>query len=215
MRERFASARYEVWSHARKMWEAGLVAGSSGNVSARIDDQLIAITPTSVPYSDMEANQIVVVDVATGQSSDSHQTPSYELPMHLVMYRKRSDIGAIVHTHAPFVTTLSVLHRSLPPMLDETVVHLGGTIEVAEYAFTGTEAIGRNVLRALGDCAGVILANHGNVCIGSDLPKALHAAIAMEAAARVFVQALQIGEPVLLPEKSIEKARKMFEKRRV
>jgi len=90
---------------------------------------------------------------------------------------------------------------------------MGGEVAVADYAFTGTEAVGVNVLRALGDRAGVILANHGNVCVGRTLPEALHRAIAMEAAARIYVQALQLGEPIALPNASIDAGRKMFEKR--
>ena len=207
------AARHDVWLHARQMWEAGLVAGSSGNVSRRVDDAHIAITPTSIPYDSLTAEEIVLVDLDRGTAVDSIREPSYELPLHLAVYRARPDVAAIVHTHSPYVTTLSVLRRPLPPIIDEMMVTLGGAIEVAEYAFTGTDTLGTNVLRALGDRAGVMLANHGNVCIGRDLSRALHVAIAMEAIARVYVQALQIGEPVSLPETSISAGRRMFEKR--
>ena len=200
------AARHDVWLHARQMWEAGLVAGSSGNVSRRVDDAHIAITPTSIPYDSLTAEEIVLVDLERGTAVDSIREPSYELPLHLAVYRARPDVAAIV-------TTLSTLHRPLPPIIDEMMVTLGGAIEVAEYAFTGTDTLGTNVLRALGDRAGVMLANHGNVCIGRDLSRALHVAIAMEAIARVYVQALQIGEPVSLPETSISAGRRMFEKR--
>ena len=207
-------ARAEVHHHARRMWEAGLVAGSSGNVSCRADAAHIAITPTSVSYESLTADEIVLVELASGRAVDSIREPSYELPMHLAIYRSRPDVNAIVHTHAPFVTTLSVLRRPLPPLLDEMVVWLGGQIEVADYAFTGTDAVGTNLLRTIGDRAGVLLANHGNVCIGRDLPRALHAAIAMEAGARVYVQALQLGAPVALPEDSVAAGRRLHDARK-
>ena len=210
----FASARHDVWHHARKMWEAGLVAGSSGNVSRRVDDAHIAVTPTSIPYESLTADEIVIVELESGTAVASTREPSYELPMHLTIYRSRPDAGAIMHTHAPFVTTLSVLRRPLPAIIDEMVISLGGPIEIAEYAFTGTDAVGTNVVRALGERAAVMLANHGNVCIGRDLAHALHVAISMEAVARVYVQALQIGEPVTLPETSVIAGRRMFEKRK-
>ena len=213
MRDRFASHRYEVWLHARKMWEAGLVAGSAGNVSARISEDRVAITPTSVPYAEMTAKQIAVVDLASGRCIDADGAPSYELPMHLVIYRERSDVAAIVHTHAPFVTALSVLRKALPPVLEEMIVQLGGTIEVADYAPTGSEELGRNVVRGLGDRAGVILANHGNVCVGRDLSRALHVAIAMEAGARVYAEAIRIGEPVALSQAAIDAARRLYDRR--
>ena len=202
MRDRFAEARYDVFSHARKMWEAGLVVGSSGNVSARVADDpgLIAITPTSIIYDEMAAQQIVVVDLLTGKSVESKGEPSYELPMHRAIYREMPNVSAIVHTHSPFVTTLSVLRKSLPPVIDEMRMRFGGTIEVADYAPSGTENLGHNAVRALGNRPAAILANHGNVCVAADASTALQIAILMEAAARVYVQALQIGEPSRIAE---------------
>lgn len=204
-------SRNDVWLHAKKMAEAGLVVASAGNVSRRVDDRLIAITPTSVPYDVLQSEEITLVNVFTGEVVDSPRAASYELPMHLVIYRARPDIGAIVHTHSPSVTALSVVRRSLPPVIDEMMMYFGGTIEVTDYAFTGTEDVGTNVIHALGDRTGVILANHGNVCVGRDLNQALHVAITMESCARVYVQALQLGEPVTLPPSSIAAGRRMYE----
>src|SRR5437588_1829776 len=76
VREQFAELRYDVWQHARRMWEAGLVVGSSGNVSARANDR-VAITPTQITYEEMSADQIVIVDLATGRTIDSRCEPSY------------------------------------------------------------------------------------------------------------------------------------------
>jgi L-fuculose-phosphate aldolase len=212
--DRFAEARHDVWLNSKKMWEAGLVVASAGNVSRRIGDRHIAITPTSIPYEVLQPEDVVIVDCESGTAIESTREPSYELPMHLSLHRARADAGGIVHTHAPFITTLSVLRKPLPPVIDEMVVHFGGTVEVADYAFTGTDAVGTNVVRALGDRAGVMLANHGNVCVGRDLARALLIAIAMEAAARVYVQALAVGTPVTLPETAIVAGRHLFEQRR-
>lgn len=215
MNDRFEAARRDVWHHARRMWEEGLVVAAAGNVSRRVDERsnLIAITPSQIPYETLAPEQIVIVELESGRAIESSHAPSYELPMHLVLYRERPDAAAIVHTHAPFVTTLSVLRRPLPPVIDEMVVHFGGTIEVADYAFTGTEAVGQNLVRALGDRTGAMLANHGNVCVGATLADALRVAITMESCARVYVQALQIGEPVLLPDDALRAGRKLHEER--
>lgn len=212
--DRFADVRHDVWHHAKKMWEEGLVVASAGNVSRRVDDQLIAITPTSIPYDTMRVDEVVIVSLETGDEVESIRKPSYELPLHLALYRGRDDIGAVVHTHAPFVTTLSVLHRKLPPVIDEMMLYFGGPIEVSDYAFTGTPEVGRNVLRALGDRSGVIMSNHGNVCVGRDLPDALHVAVTMESAARVYVQAMTLGYPKPLPESAVRAGRKLFDDRR-
>jgi L-fuculose-phosphate aldolase len=195
------------------MWREGLVVGTSGNVSRRIDGGRIAITPSQVAYDVMTEKDIVIVDLASGQTVESTRSPSYELPMHLAVYRSVPYAQAIVHTHAPFVTTLSILRKPLPPVIDEMLIHFGGQVEVAEYAFTGTDAVGLNVVRALGEHNGVILANHGNVCIGRDLTHALLVAVQMEAAAQVYVQALQIGQPVALPREAMASGRRLFEER--
>lgn len=195
------------------MWQAGLVVGSAGNVSCRAGEGRIAITPSAIPYDEMVEDDIVLVDLSTGETVESSRAPSYELPMHLAVYRSRPEVNAIVHTHAPYVTTLSVLRRPLPPVIDEMMVYFGGTVEVADYAFTGTDALGTNLIRKLGDRSGVLLANHGNVCIGRDLAQALHIAMHMEACAQVYVQSLQIGEPVALPNDAIVAGRRMYEAR--
>jgi L-fuculose-phosphate aldolase len=210
----FEDARRDVCLHARKMWEANLVVASAGNVSARVDAHRIAITPSSIPYERLRDEEIVIVDLESGRAVDADQVPSYELPMHLTIYRSRPDVQGIVHTHAPFVTALSVLHRPLPPVIDEMMIYFGGPVEVAEYAFTGTEAVGINVVRALGDRSAAMLANHGNVCVGVTLAKALHVAIVMESCAQVYVEALRLGEPVTLPLEAISAGRRMFEERR-
>ena len=162
----------------------------------------------------MTEDEVVVVEIETGNSIESSRKPSYELPMHLAIYRARADVRGVIHTHAPFVTTLSVLRKPLPPVIDEMMLYFGGTVEVADYAFTGTPDVGTNVVRALGDRTAAMLANHGNVCVGRDLPEALHVAVSMESAARVYVQALSIGMPVALPDSAVDAGRRLFDERR-
>lgn len=213
--DRYRPDREAVLLHAQKMCAAGLVVASEGNVSARVSgEDAIAITPTSVCYDMMTADQVVIVDLGSGLPVASTLKPSGELPMHLAVYRSRPDVGAIVHTHAPHVTTLSVLRRSLPPIIDEMIVTFGGTVEVADYAFSGTDELGGHVVTALGDRAGVLLSNHGNLCVGGDLSEALRVAQAMEATARVYVEALRTGDVFVLPAESLRAGRAIYEKRR-
>jgi L-fuculose-phosphate aldolase len=197
------------------MWNAGLVVASAGNVSARVSGHnAIAITPTSISYDVMTADQIVVVSLDSGLPIESKFRPSGELPTHLAVYHHRPDVGAVIHTHGPWVSTLSILRKPLPPIIDEMIVYFGGTIEVADYAFTGTDELAANVVGALGDRAGVLLSNHGNVCVGKDLDEALHVALTMESTARVYVESLRTGAPVVLPEESLRAGRAMYEKLR-
>jgi L-fuculose-phosphate aldolase len=206
-------SREDVVLHAKKMWAAGLVAGSAGNISRRAGTDRIAITPTSLQYDALGVDDVVLIDLASGKAVESIREPSYELPMHLAIYRSHPEVGAIVHTHAPYVTALSVLRRPLPPVIDEMLVWLGGPVEVADYAFTGTDAVGTNAVRTLGDRTGILLANHGNLCVGRDLDHALHIAMVMEACARVYLEALRVGEPVPLPNEALVAGRRLFEAR--
>jgi L-fuculose-phosphate aldolase len=213
--DRFRADRESVLFHSRKMWEAGLVVASAGNVSARVSGHnAIAITPTSISYDVMTADQVVVVSLDSGLPIESRFPPSGELPTHLAVYNHRRDVGAVVHTHAPYVSTLSVLRRPLPPIIDEMIVYFGGRVEVADYAFTGTEDLGANVVAALADRSGVLLSNHGNLCVGTDLAEALHVALTMESTARIYVESLRAGEPVVLPEEALRAGRAMYEERR-
>lgn len=206
-------ARGAAWLHAKKMWEEGLVVASAGNASCRVDGEPhIAVTPTSIGYDVLRPDQIAIVDLE-GRLVDGPCRPSSELPTHLAIYAARPDVGGILHTHSPFVTSLSMLRRPLPPVIDEMLVWLGGGVEIADYAFTGTAELGANAVRALGDRAAVILASHGNVCVGPSLEDALHAAIVVESAARAYVQALAAGEPAVLPDDIIARGRAMYEKR--
>jgi L-fuculose-phosphate aldolase len=196
------------------MWEEGLVAASAGNASCRVEGEpLIAVTPTSIGYDVLRPEQIALVDVE-GELVDGPTRPSSELPTHLAIYRARPDVNGILHTHSPFVTSLSMLRKPLPPVIDEMLVWLGGGVDVADYAFTGTEELGANAVRALSDRAAVILANHGNVCVGATLEEALHAAIVVETAARAYVQALAAGSPVELPDDIVRRGREIYERRR-
>ncbi len=210
----FSEPRQDVLLYSRKIWKAGLVAASAGNVSARIPGtNLLAITPAAIPYDVMTAQQIAIVDVDSGELVDCPWPPSSELYMHLAIYRQRPGVGAVIHTHSPCVSVLSVLRKPLPPIIDEMIAYLGGTVEVADYAFTGTRELARSAVSGLAERAGVILANHGNVCVGKTLPMALQAALTMETGARVYLESLRLGQPVLLPAESLAAGRTMYEHR--
>ena len=113
----------------------------------------------------MTLEQIEIVELAGGRAADSSHAPSCELPTHLVVYRAQGRRRHRSHALAVRDDAFGAA-QAAAAIIDETMVHFGGTVGVTDYAFTGTEAVGENVVRALGDRTAV-LANHGNVCIGS------------------------------------------------
>jgi L-fuculose-phosphate aldolase len=185
-----------------KMLEENLVIGSSGNASLRVDEH-IAITPSSVHYTEMNKDDIVILDM-DNKTVEGHRNPSIESQAHLEIYRHREDIRVIVHSHSIYASALAVLRRPLPPILDEVVPKLGGEIRVAEYAMPGTKELAKNVAKAIEGRSAALLANHGAFCGGKTLDDALFIAILLERACRIYLTALQAGSPIELPEDVVE-----------
>ncbi len=185
-----------------RMIELGMVIGSSGNASIRIEDHVV-ITPSSVEYLTMTPDEMVVVNLQ-GEIIEGDRNPSVEKYMHLGVYNAREEAKAIVHSHSIHASALAVLRKPLPPVIDEVVPKLGGEIRVAEYAMPGTKDLANNVVKALEMRSGVLLANHGSLCFGNSIEDALHNSILLERSCRIYLIALQAGTPIELPEDVVE-----------
>lgn len=193
-----------VLEAAKKMHRDGLVAGTSGNVSMldRVN-QAIAITPSGLDYEVMEAEDITVIDF-NGKIIEGCQKPSSEWRMHAVMYEKLPDVGAIVHTHAPYATSFSVLNERIPVVLIEMVL-LGGDVQVAPFAMSGSRNLGLSVADTLlkTDRYACLLQNHGAVTIGETLEEAMMRSIYLEDAAKIYHYACSVGIPKEIDEEKI------------
>jgi L-ribulose-5-phosphate 4-epimerase len=204
---RLEALRGQVVKALRALELAGLVHGTSGNVSARDPGSgLVAVSPTSMPYATMGAADVSVVD-REGRLVEGG-VPSVELPMHLAILAGRPEVGAIVHTHSPYATALGLVVDEIPVVLAETAAAAGGPVPVVPYAPTGERAMGEAVLSA-GDGWAAIVRNHGPVCLGRDLREALRCAFAVEEAARAFALARPFGEPAPLPAGELERLRRL------
>jgi L-fuculose-phosphate aldolase len=179
-----------------------LTPGRTGNLSVRQGDR-IAITPSGVPYDEIDAGDVPVVSLDGEQLSAPFQ-PSSETPMHRHIYRQ-FDAGAIVHVHSPWATTLSVLRQPLPPV-HYMIALAGERIPVAEYATYGTEALASNVVEAMesANSDACLLANHGLVVTGADAENAIELTEVIESIARVYCQASAFGTPEVLSAEEIE-----------
>lgn len=191
--------REEVAKVARDMISSGLVTGTSGNVSALTPEGDVLITPSGLDYSVLEPDDVVLVDL-DGQVLEGEFEPSTETPMHTGIYRARSDIGGIVHTHSYFSTTLACMgweipsvHYMLAVLSDES------RIPIAPYATYGTEELARNASEALGDThRACLLQNHGTITIGDGPSKAFSLTVVLEDMAQIYYRASLIGEPNIL-----------------
>ena len=197
--ERAASlqiVRDEVAQTSRRLAAAGLVHGTSGNVSARAGDE-VAITPTGCVLAELTADEVTVVDL-DGNVVDGDLAPTSEVDLHLGVYR-RYDAGAVVHTHAPVATALSCVIHELPCVHYEMLL-LGGTVRVAPYRTFGTPELAESVLDALEGRTAALMANHGTLVYGGDLGQAERSTQLLEWAATMYWRAKVFGEPRVLDE---------------
>jgi L-fuculose-phosphate aldolase len=187
--------RAEIIRTSLKMNALGINQGKSGNVSARTHSGFL-VTPTGIPYEDTKPAQIVAMYM--DGTHDGDVLPSSEWRFHRDIYAARPDVSAIVHTHAAYCTTLACMDRSIPPFHYMVAAAGGKDIRCAPYATFGTQGLSDHALAALQDRKACLLSHHGMIACGPTLEKALALAVEVESLARMYWQALQIGEPALL-----------------
>lgn len=189
-----AEQRRLLCEYGRRATEAGLVIGTSGNLSVRAGE-LVAVTPGGIALDHLEPESCPVIDVE-GHLVDGELQPSSETPMHLAVYTA-TGARAVVHTHSTFATVVATTMTELPAIHYNTLL-LGGTVRVAGYATYGTPELAANVSAAIQDRRAALLAGHGGVTVGDDLPAAFEATRLLEWLCEVYVRARAVTEPRVL-----------------
>ena len=187
--------RTRIVRTARAMNALGINRGKSGNVSARVEGGFL-VTPSALPYDETAPQDIVFVD-GEGKAIGK-RVPSSEWRFHRDIYAERADANAIVHTHAPFATTLACLDRAIPAFHYMVAVAGGDDVRCAPYATFGTQALSDHAVRALDGRRACLLAHHGMIALGATLDAALALAAEVETLAEMYWRTLAIGEPTLL-----------------
>jgi L-fuculose-phosphate aldolase len=195
---------------ARRMNAIGLNQGTSGNISARSGDRML-ITPSGVPYDDLEPKDIAALALEGEYGAyEGRLAPSTEWRFHLDITRARPDVGAIVHAHSTYATTLAICRKEIPACHYMIAASGSTTIRCADYATYGTKELSDNALRALEGRTCCLLANHGMIATGANLAKAMWLAVELETIARQYYLSLALGGPVLLPDEEIENVIERF-----
>ena len=215
MTTRWQAEKQTVVNAAMELASAGLVSGSSGNVSLRLPgpQELFAITPLGEPLSGLSVDDIVVADFDI-EPVEGELAPSSETLLHVNAYKMRSDIGSVVHTHSLYASVAAVAGLEIPPLIDEMVMAIGGPIRLSRYAFPGTQDLADNVLEALGDRNAALIRNHGAIGVGRDLREALDVCSLIERAAQIYVQASLLGKVNVPPIEVIETQMELFRMQR-
>ena len=182
----YQTIKEELLAVTKQSYNEQLFAGTSGNLSIYDRETgIMAITPSSVPYDTMTADDIVILKL-DGEIIEGTNRPSSEWRMHAVIYKERDDVKAIVHAHSPYATSFSVSDETIPVILIEMVPFLGGDIKVARFGLPGTPEVGLEALKVLEDRNSCTLANHGTLAIGGSLAQAHIRAIYVEDAAKIY-----------------------------
>lgn len=193
---RFEGERAAVASASRRLADAGLLIGTAGNVSVRIDN-FVAVTATGAVLGELTPAQVTVVDL-DGRVVAGDLEPTSELDLHLGIYGEHAT-HSVVHTHAPVATALSCVVDELPCIHYQQLL-LGGTVRVAPYATFGTPALAQSVVDALADRSAALMSNHGSVTHGTTLDKAVENALLLEWLCTVYRDAFVVGSPRVLDE---------------
>lgn len=191
-----------------KLSALGLNKGTSGNCSVRTDDGFL-VTPSGMAVEDMVPASMVQMQF--DGTVEAGKKPSSEWRFHHDILAARPEIGAVIHTHSMFATTLACLHRDIPPFHYMIAVAGGDTIRCAPYALFGSQALSDHALAALHERKACLLANHGMIALGRDLGDALAVAIEVENLCEQYWRILQMNPtPPLLTEAQMAEVFQQF-----
>lgn len=206
---RHAALRDALAETARGMSRRGLSHGTSGNVSARAPDGML-ITPSGVPYDELDAGAMVLMDLDGRVLEPTDRRPSTEWRLHAALLRARPDVGSVLHAHPVFCTTLACLRRDIPAFHYMVAVAGGDSIRCAPYARFGSAALADQAVAALEGRLACLLANHGMVAVGASPAAALALTAEVEVLAEQYWRVLQVGPPVLLSDREMAEALSAF-----
>jgi L-fuculose-phosphate aldolase len=197
-----ARVRDQVLVAAKTMYARGLVEGTAGNVSGRVAEDRVVVTPSSLSYEAMTLDDLVLVDLE-GTVVEGDRSATSEKSLHLECYRRYPEVQGVVHCHARYASMFAVAHRPIPAGIDEFVIYIGGDVRCAPYQQSGTDELAHAVAAELADRSAALMANHGMVCVGKSVDDALHSALVVEHNARIMWGAEALGGVRPLPDKAV------------
>jgi L-ribulose-5-phosphate 4-epimerase len=183
--------REQVLTYSQTLVESGFFKGTGGNLSLRIQGQsALAITPSDLDYASMVADDICVVDFEQ-QPIAGAQRPSREMGIHIAVYRNRSDVNCVIHTHQAYASALSLIDAPIPALFDEQARFLGRSVEIVPYGPSGTGMLRKKIEAKLRNRHNAyILKNHGALCLGPTPQRAVHNMLLLEKCALTYLLAL-------------------------
>ena len=199
----FQEEREAVCRVGKLLYDRGYVAANDGNISVRVGEGRLLITPSGVSKGRMTPDMLLVTDL-DGTVIEGNRHPSSEGKMHLEVYRGRPDVNAVVHAHPPVSTAFAVCRRGLEtPYLSELVAGLGQVPCTSSFAMLSTEEVPQSVRPYLADHNALLLANHGALAWGGDLWEAFDRLETVEHTAKIVLNAQLLGGGIPLTEEEV------------
>ena len=201
----FQEEREAVCRVGRLLYDRGYVAANDGNISVKVAENRLLITPSGVSKGRMTPEMLLVTDM-DGTVIEGDRHPTSEGKMHLEVYRGRPDANAVVHAHPPVSTAFAVCRRGLEtPYLSELVAGLGQVPCTTSFAMLSTEEVPESVRPYLADHNALLLANHGALAWGGDLWEAVDRLETVEHTAKIVLNAQLLGGGVPLTEEEVKR----------
>jgi len=204
--DRLSELRIEVCKANKLLPETGLVTMHSGNASGYDPESgMLVIKPSGMDYEKITPENLVQVNVATGEVIGSSLRPSVDLPHHLFLYRHVEGLRGIIHTHSNYATAFAAVGRPVPLVLTAIADEFGAEIPCAPYVDNEGEHIGEAILKYRNRSPAILMGNHGVFAWGDSPRSALKAAVMTEDVAKTVWLAMQIGDPKPIPAEEAEK----------
>lgn len=200
--------RADIVEIGRRLHQRAYVASNDGNVSARLDARRLLTTPKGVSKGFMSPDMLVITDYE-GRKLAGERDPSSELPMHLAVYRRRSEVTAVVHAHPPVATGFAVAGIPLDRAVLAEVVTTLGSIPIADYGTPSTQELADAVDRHIAVHDGLLLANHGAITVADGLMRAYYKMETIEHFARISVVARILGRERLLSREEVDRLQEL------
>lgn len=199
--------RHALINAASKLVRMGLNQGTAGNLSVRSRDGFL-VTPSGIPADRLVPGDLVFMDFEG--FVDGTRAPSSEWRFHYDILKNRPELSAVIHTHAPYCTTLAVMGMKIPAFHYMVAVAGGASIRCAPYATFGTQELCDGAVEAMRGRKACLLAQHGMIAAGETLDKAVKLTGEVEELARLYWQALQIGKPPILDKAEMDRVIEKF-----
>ncbi len=188
----YEAIRKSIIEAGRRLVREKLITRSWGNISVRVDDRNMLITPSGRTYENLKPEELVLMNYHTFRY-EGHVKPSSEFHMHAEIYKQRKNVRAIIHTHQMNATTVATARREVPPIIDDMIQIIGPSVRVSPYTTAGTKKFAKQAVKALKGRQAALLANHGAVCVGRTLDEAFVVSEVLEKACKAFIEAEFLG----------------------